>query len=186
MRSNNLPQVLGSKQTDSNKYLSFKVLDDSYAVSIIRIKEILEYTDNEPMIVPMMPPMIVGVINLRGSAVPVVDLSQCLYQKPTTASRRTCVVVMEINANHQQIDVGVVVDAVSEVMMINDTEVEPPPSFADTIKTSFIHGMGKVGDRFVILLDIDQVFSTELQAYLKGMDGSTPLPNSEKITIEST
>jgi len=163
MSSSNLLQV---ERSDSNKYLSFKVLEDTYAVSIIRIKEILEYSENEPVIVPMMPPMVGGVINLRGRAVPIVDLSQCLYQKSGNVSRKTCVIVMEINSNRQQVDVGVVVDAVSEVMVINDTEIEPPPVFADTIKTSFIHGMGKVDDRFVILLNIDQVFSSELQSFL--------------------
>jgi len=176
MSSNNLLQVARS---DSNKYLSFKVLEDTYAVSIIRIKEILEYSENEPVIVPMMPPMVGGVINLRGRAVPIVDLSQCLYQKSGNVSRKTCVIVMEINSNRQQVDVGVVVDAVSEVMVINDTEIEPPPLFADTIKTSFIHGMGKVDDRFVILLNIDQVFSSELQAFL-GQDNCNELLQANK------
>lgn len=165
-----------SLHTDSNKYLSFRISDEVYAVSIMRIKEIIEYSETTPTPVPKMPKMIVGAINLRGRALPVIDLAQCLHQKSYVQTRRTCIVIVEVQANNQQLDIGVVVDAVSEVMMIDSHDIEPPPSFANTIETDFIDGMGKVDDHFVILLNIDHILSMDELSYLNnGNQRNEPL-----------
>ncbi len=113
------------------------------------IKEIIEY--GSLTTVPMMPGFIRGVINLRGAVVPVVDLSARFGRKSSEVTRRSCIVVLEVETDGEQQDVGVVVDSVSEVLAIPASEIEPPPSFGAKIRADFISGMGKVGSKFVTL-----------------------------------
>lgn len=144
---------------DVNQYLTFILGGETYGVSILVIKEILEY--NEPTTVPMMPDFIRGVINLRGSVVPVVDLSLRLGKESTAVEKRTCVVIIEINHDDERMEIGVVVDAVNEVLDIAPENIESAPSFGAKIRTDFIRGMGKIDDKFVVLLNIDHVLSVE-------------------------
>lgn len=144
---------------DVNQYLSFILDGETYGVSILVIKEILEYS--EPTKVPMMPGFIRGVINLRGNVLPVVDLSLRLGKKETGIAKRTCVVIVEVQCGSEGMEVGVVVDAVNEVMDIEPGNIESAPSFGTKIRNSFIQGMGKVGDKFVVLLNIERVLSIE-------------------------
>ena len=101
------------------------------------------------------------MINLRGAVVPVIDLSCRFGGKPTVEGRRTCIVIIEINDGEITQDIGVIVDAVSEVLEIAASEIEPPPSFGTRIRTDFISGMGKVNGKFVIMLDVTKVLSVE-------------------------
>lgn len=144
---------------DVNQYLTFILGGETYGVSILVIKEILEY--NEPTTVPMMPDFIRGVINLRGSVVPVVDLSLRLGKESTEVEKRTCVVIIEINHEDERMEIGVVVDAVNEVLDIAPENIESAPSFGAKIRTDFIRGMGKIDDKFVVLLNIDHVLSVD-------------------------
>lgn len=144
---------------DVNQYLTFILGGENYGVSILVIKEILEY--HEPTTVPMMPDFIRGVINLRGSVVPVVDLSLRLGKQTTSVAKRTCVVIIEINHEDERMEIGVIVDAVNEVLDIAPENIEAAPSFGAKIRTDFINGMGKVGEKFVVLLNIDHVLSIE-------------------------
>ncbi|MDZ4314323.1 MAG: chemotaxis protein CheW, partial [Azonexus sp.] len=116
--------------------------------------------------IPMMPGFIRGVINLRGAVVPVIDLSCRFGGKTTEVARRTCIVIVEMNEGDIKQDIGVMVDAVSEVLEIAQAEIEPPPSFGAKIRTDFISGMGKVNGKFVILLDVARVLSVEEIAML--------------------
>jgi purine-binding chemotaxis protein CheW len=109
----------------------------------------------------MTPESIRGVINLRGSVVPVIDLSARFGGERTTVTRRTCIVILEVRSGEEVHVIGVVVDSVSEVLEIPPSEIEPRPSFGATIRTDFIEGMGKVDGKFVILLDIGQVLSVD-------------------------
>jgi purine-binding chemotaxis protein CheW len=102
-----------------------------------------------------------GVINLRGAVVPVIDLSVRFGKPPSPVTKRTCIVIIEIVASGERHVFGVVVDAVNAVLDIPATEVEPPPAFGTSVRTDFIHGMGKVNGKFVILLDVDHVLATE-------------------------
>jgi purine-binding chemotaxis protein CheW len=102
-----------------------------------------------------------GVINLRGSVVPVIDLAVRFGRTPAAVTKRTCIVIVEISMNDTRQDVGVVVDAVNEVLEIAQEDIEPPPTFGTRIRTDFIHGMGKVNNRFVILLEANQVLSLD-------------------------
>ncbi|MDH5518508.1 MAG: chemotaxis protein CheW [Gammaproteobacteria bacterium] len=144
---------------DANQYLTFVLGGENYGVSILVIKEILEY--HEPTTVPMMPDFIRGVINLRGSVVPVVDLSLRLGKKTTEVGKRTCVVIIEIVHEEESIEIGIVVDAVNEVIDIVPENIEAAPNFGAKIRTDFIQGMGKVAEKFVVLLNIDHVLSIE-------------------------
>ena len=143
----------------SQQYLTFTVANEVFAIAIAAIKEIIEY--RSPTTVPMMPSYVRGIINLRGRVVPVIDLSVRFGRSKSEVSKRTCIVVLEITQEGQQQDLSVVVDAVSAVLDIADADVEPPPSFGARLRSDFIGGMGKIGEKFVIILDIDHVLSME-------------------------
>lgn len=156
---------------DVNQYLTFVLGGEVYGVSILVIKEILEY--HEPTLVPMMPDFIRGVINLRGSVVPVVDLSLRLGRESTEVAKRTCVVIIEIQHEEERMEIGVVVDAVNEVLDIVPENIEAAPNFGAKIRTDFINGMGKVDDKFVVLLNIDHVLSIEELSMLDSASKTT-------------
>lgn len=145
---------------DRHQYLTFLIGKESYAIGILRIKEILEYA--ELTAVPMMPRCVRGVINLRGAVVPVLDLAARFGGPQAVPTRRTCIVIVEIQAGGESTqDLGVIVDAVNEVVEIPASEIEPPPSFGTRIPETFIEGMGKVAGKFVIVLNMDRVLSAE-------------------------
>lgn len=148
------------------QYLAFTLNDEIFAIDILQIREIIEFgTLTE---VPMMPETIRGVINLRGAVVPVIDLSARFGRGASAVARRTCVVIVEVEGEDAMQTLGVMVDAVNEVMEIPGEDVEPPPAFGARIRTDFIAGMGRVNGRFVILLDVGKVFSVDELATLGG------------------
>ena len=152
-----------------SQYLTFALGGEMFAVGILNVKEIIEYGHLTE--IPMMPAFIRGVINLRGSVVPVIDLSARFGGKTTAVSRRTCIVIVEVSDGDLRHDIGIMVDAVSEVLDIPGSEIEPPPSFGAKIRADFIFGMGKVDGKFVIILNIDKVLSVEEIAMLTSPDG---------------
>ena len=155
------------------QYLTFTLGGEMFAVAILNVKEIIEY--GAVTEIPMMPGFIRGVINLRGAVVPVIDLSCRFGGKSTQAARRTCIVIIELEQDDQKHDLGIMVDAVSEVLEIASAEIEPPPSFGAKIRTDFISGMGKVNGKFVIILDVGRVLSVEEIAML------TQIPESGAV-----
>lgn len=153
------------------QYLTFTLAGEQFAVGTLSVKEIIEYgrlTD-----VPMMPPSIRGVINLRGAVVPVIDLGVRFGGRQMEIGRRTCIVILEVDQVDERQVIGILVDAVSEVLEIDPAAIEPPPAFGAHVRTDFIHGMGKVGDRFVILLDIGRVLSVDELATLEKVSGAS-------------
>ncbi len=144
---------------EQQQYLSFVVGGETYALGILDVKEIIEYGSLTR--VPMMPGTIRGVINLRGKVVPVVDLAVRFGGGATELSRRTCIVIVEVDAGEERHDMGVMVDAVNEVLDITSSDIQPPPTFGSRIRTDFIRGMGRVSERFVVLLDVGRVLSVE-------------------------
>lgn len=154
-------------QKEEAQYLTFLLGSEMFAIDILGIKEIIEYGSLTS--VPMMPEFIRGVINLRGAVVPVVDLSARFGRTATEVTRRTCIVIIEADNEGEKQDIGVVVDAVSEVLEIPAGEIEPPPSFGAKIRADFISGMGKVKEKFVIILDADKVLSVNELAMLSGV-----------------
>ena len=153
--------------SSSQQYLTFTLCGEMFAVAILNVKEIIEY--GAVTEIPMMPPFIRGVINLRGAVVPVIDLASRFGNKASQVARRTCIVIVELIENDQKHDLGVMVDAVSEVLEIAAADIEPPPSFGAKIRTDFISGMGKVGGKFVIILDVARVLSVEEIAMITGL-----------------
>jgi purine-binding chemotaxis protein CheW len=141
------------------QYLTFLLGGEMFAVAILNVKEIIEF--GSLTTIPMMPGFIRGVINLRGAVVPVIDLSCRFGNEPSKVARRTCIVIIELQEGDQKHDIGVMVDAVSEVLEIAPTEIEPPPAFGARIRADFINGMGKINGKFVIILNVGKVLSTE-------------------------
>jgi purine-binding chemotaxis protein CheW len=167
--------AVGQNQIDQHQYLTFMLGGEIYAMGILAIKEIIEY--GNVTAVPRMPGFIRGVINLRGAVVPVVDLSARFGKAATTVTRRTCIVIVEVasgDPDQQETQVvGVMVDAVNAVLEIPATEIEPPPSFGAHIRADFMNGMGKVGGKFVIILNIHHVLSVDEMATLAGVATQT-------------
>ena len=139
------------------QYLTFTQGAETFALGILNVREIIGYAGVTE--VPMMSDCIRGVINLRGAVVTVMDLAARFGRPSSSVTRRTCIVIVELDDGDERHVVGVLVDAVSAVLEIDRADIEPPPTFGAKIRNDFIAGMGKVGDRFVILLDIGKVFS---------------------------
>ncbi len=158
-------QVEGQEQ---QQYLTFMLGGEVFAIGILAIKEIIEY--GQLTEVPRMPASIRGVINLRGAVVPVIDLSARFGKPATTVGRRTCIVIIEVRSDLDAEEaaqvVGVMVDAVNEVLDIPGDEIEPAPNFGAKIRADFIKGMGKVEGKFVIILNADRVLSVDEMAEL--------------------
>lgn len=142
---------------EHQQYLTFRLGDETFAMPILMIKEILEYP--EMTNVPMMAPCVRGVLNLRGRVVPVVDLAVRFGRPASKPTRRTCVVILEVQTEEEQLDIGIIVDGVNQVIDIPASDIEPPPSFGARLRTDFIRGMGKVNGGFVVILDGSTVLS---------------------------
>jgi purine-binding chemotaxis protein CheW len=162
-----------------HQYLTFTVAAEPFGIAIASIKEIIEY--RAPTGVPMMPGYMRGIINLRGRVLPVIDLAVRFGRSKVSETRRTCIVILEVQQNEERHDIGVMVDAVSAVVEIADADVEPTPSFGAKLRTDFISGMGKIGEQFVILLDIGKVLSIEELAVL-GTAGESPVLEAAQTT----
>jgi len=165
-QTNAAGQLSTSASLDSQQYLTFLLGGDMYALGILNIKEIIEYGGLTT--VPMMPAFVRGVINLRGSVVSVIDPAVRFGREPSPVTRRSCIVIVEMKTASEKHDIGIVVDSVSAVLEIPDDQIEPAPAFGAKIRTDFIKGMGKVQDKFVILLDANRVLSVEEMSELAG------------------
>lgn len=153
---------------EHQQYLTFMLGGETYAIGILSIKEIIEY--GQLTEVPRMPEFIRGVINLRGAVVPVIDMGARFGKRATVVTRRTCIVIIEVTVGEERQDVGVMVDAVNEVLEISGNEIEPAPAFGANIRSDFIAGMGKIAGKFVIILNIQYVLSVDEMAALTGVD----------------
>lgn len=142
---------------DSQQYLTFFIRGEEYAIGILRVREILEYETVTR--VPTTPVHVRGVINLRGSVMPVIDLAAKFGHGETVPAQTTCVVVVETRLRDELVTVGLMADAVSEVVDIAAAAIEPPPSFGTHVRIDFLTGMGKLDGRLVLVLDIDRILS---------------------------
>jgi len=173
-QAKNMPIVVNATAIvdEDHQYLTFLLGGEMFAIAILNIKEIIEYGSLTE--VPMMPNFIRGVINLRGSVVPVVDLSARFGRGKTEVSRRTCIVIIEVESADEKHDIGVMVDSVSEVLEIPRSEIEPPPAFGAKIRVDFMAGMGKVAGKFVIILNANKVLSVDELSMLGEAAGTVP------------
>lgn len=141
------------------QYLTFKLDGESFALETSRVKEVLEYTTITK--IPRMPDFLCGVINLRGNVVPVMDMRLKLGMPLAERTVDTCIVIVEVELDREMITIGCLVDSVQEVLEMSDQEIELPPKMGMKLDTDFIHGMGKQEDRFIIILNIDRILSSE-------------------------
>jgi purine-binding chemotaxis protein CheW len=172
-----LARAAGPKEVaEQTQYLTFMLDREVFAVGILRVKEIIEFQDLT--VVPMMPAAIRGVINLRGAVVPVIDLSARFGRKPAVVTKRTCIVIVENESGGERHVIGVIVDAVNQVLDIPASEIEPPPPFGAKIRTDFILGMGKVDGKFVILLNVEHVLSVDEMGALAALEPDAELEHA--------
>ena len=145
--------------TDTRQYLTFQLGEEVFGLDVCHVREILEFAAVTK--VPRTPEYMRGVINLRGSVVPVLDMRLKFGLTATEKTVNTCVIVVEVSFEGENAIIGALVDSVQEVLELEPDQIEPAPRIGIRLKTEFIKGMGKREDRFIILLDIDKVFSSE-------------------------
>lgn len=148
-----------ANEVEGEKFLTFRLKNTVYGVEIKRIKEIIEYGGITR--IPMTPPCIRGVLNLRGNVVPIIDLAERLDCGSEAVSRKSCNIIVEVEDEGEKMDLGFVVDGVDQVVGIDDDHIEAAPAFGTSIKSEFISGMGNVNDSFITLLDMDAVLSVK-------------------------
>jgi purine-binding chemotaxis protein CheW len=148
-----------SEITGITEYLSFTLGEEDFALEIGKVREVLDYTSI--IKVPRMPEFLRVVINLRGNVVPVVDLRLKLGMSATERTVNTCIVIIEIELEGKLVQMGALVDSVQEVFTLDPEQIQPPPRLGSKLRTDFIKGMGKRGESFLIILDVDMVFSSD-------------------------
>ncbi|CAE1135850.1 chemotaxis protein CheW [Xanthomonas euroxanthea] len=153
------PDVMPGDADAAAQYLTFQLDGEIFAISIVGIREIIQYRAPTP--VPSMPACVRGVINLRGAVVPVVDLQARLGRADSAISKRSCIVILATEQAQGPQVIGVLVDAVNAVIELADQDIEAAPSFGTHIRRDLLRGMGKVGERFVVLLEMDQVLQVD-------------------------
>lgn len=153
---------------ETNQYLTFMLDQEVFALGIAKVREVLDYTAITK--VPKTPDFMRGVINVRGGVVPVVDLRVKFGMAPTPQTVNTCIIIVEIAMEGDVTILGVLADKVEEVLDLDPAQIEPAPRIGTRLRTDFIKGMGKREEQFIIILDIDRVFSGE---ELAGVAGDT-------------
>ena len=162
------------KAATRRQYLTFLLSSEEYAVDVLSVKEIIEY--GEVTKVPGTPFHVRGVINLRGSVVPVVDLAVKLGREESPLSRRSCIVIVETGLQHgERVVTGVVADAVNQVIEFSPADIEPPPAFGTGVRLHYLEGIAKTGTSFVLVLNMDSVLSDEAHT-------ATALPRLSEVT----
>ena len=151
--------------TEMRQYLTFKLGDEIFALDVAKVREVLDFTSVTR--VPRTPAFMRGVINLRGSVVPVVDLRLTFGMTSTQKTVNTCIVVVEVTLDGESVVVGALADSVEEVIDLEPDQIEPPPTNGASVRTEFIQGIGKRETGFLIILDIDGVFSAAELGSLK-------------------
>lgn len=141
----------------TNQFLTFSLGDDVFAVDVVMAREVLDFETITR--VPQTPDDMLGVINLRGAVVPVIDMRSRFGMKAAEMTSDSCIIVVEVDVDGAPYTVGALVDAVQEVIDINESQIEPPPRIGIKHNTDFIRGMGNLGEKFVIIIDINRVFS---------------------------
>jgi purine-binding chemotaxis protein CheW len=142
--------------TTNTQYLTFKLGEEVFALDVAEVREILDFTTVTK--VPRTPDYMRGVINLRGSVVPVMDLRLKFGMPATEQTVNSCIIVVEMNMDHDQVVIGVLADAVQEVIDLEPEQIEPAPRIGTKLNMEFILGMGKYNGNFMMILDIDKIF----------------------------
>ncbi len=154
--------------TETRQYLTFKLADEVFAIDVAKVREVLDFTTITK--IPRTPDFMSGVINLRGNVVPVVDLRLCFEMSKTEKTVNTCIVVVEMLLENESTVIGALADSVEEVIDLEPDQIQPAPKIGTQIRTDFIKGMGKREAQFIMILDIDRVFSAEELSGVRGAE----------------
>jgi purine-binding chemotaxis protein CheW len=144
---------------NTTQYLSFQLADELFSLNIGKVREVIEFTSVTK--IPQTPAFMRGVINLRGGVVPVVDLKEKFMMGKTEKTINTCVIVTEVAIGEEPVILGIMADAVDEVFDLASEQVEPAPKIGTHLNTEFLLGMGKKDNEFILLLDIDRIFTLD-------------------------
>ena len=154
--------------TETRQYLTFRLGNEIFATDVAKVREVLDLTTITA--IPRTPEFMAGVINLRGSVVPVVDLRLCFEMSKTENTRNTCIVVVEVELEGETAILGALADSVEEVIDLEPEQIQPAPRIGIQIRTDFIRGIGKRDTQFIMILDIDRVFSADELAAVRGQE----------------
>ena len=164
--------------SDVEQLLTFKLDDEVFAIEIARVREVLEYTQLTK--VPRTPDFLRGVINLRGNVIPVVDLRRMFSMGSTEASVNACIIIVEVEMDGEEMILGLLADSVQEVLELPRAQIEKPPKFGARLKNEFLQGMGRREDHLLMILSIDEVFSSSDLTYVKAAAKDAPAPVSDE------
>ena len=151
--------------TEVRQYLTFKLGEEVFALDVEKVREVLDYTTITR--IPRTPEFMRGVINLRGSVVPVVDLRLAFGMPATEKTVNTCIVVTEVSMQGEKVVLGALADSVEEVTDLEPDQIQPGPRLGTTINTDFVRGMGRRENGFIVILDIDRVFADDQLAAIR-------------------
>jgi purine-binding chemotaxis protein CheW len=168
--------ITDAADAGQSQFLTFHLAGEEYGVGILKVKEILEYDTVTK--VPAAPAFIRGVINLRGSVVPVIDLAVKFGLEASPITKRTCVVIVEAATDGRRTVMGIIADSVSKVIDLGPADIEPPPQFGTRVRSDHLQGMGKTGRKFALLLDIDRVLAAEELSAMATEPASAPTEQS--------
>lgn len=146
-------------EAEAKQYLTFMLGEETFAIAIGKIREIVEFHTLTQ--IPLMPGFLRGVTNLRGAVIPVVDLLSRFGHGNTEIGRRTCIVIVEVDVGEDKSPLGIIVNAVNEVVPVDPARIEPPPAFGSKIRSDFVESLLNLGERFVIALDVQQTLSVD-------------------------
>ena len=152
---------------NTTQFLTFKLGDEVFALDIGKVREVLDFTTVTK--VPQTPGFMRGVINLRGNVVPVMDMRLKFGLSKTEKTVNTCVIITEIEVDSEKTIVGAMADSVQEVLDLEPGQIEPPPRIGVKLNTEFLHGMGKHGEKFIMILNIDKIFQANEMSFSKDM-----------------
>ncbi|MGA9527799.1 MAG: chemotaxis protein CheW [Terriglobales bacterium] len=159
--------------TETRQYLTFKLGNEVFGIDVAKVREVLDFTAITA--IPRTPEFMSGVINLRGSVVPVVDLRLCFQMSRTERTRNTCIVVVEVQLEGEATVIGALADSVEEVIDLEPDQIQPAPRIGTQIRTDFIKGMGRRESQFMMILDIDRVFSADELSAVRSSEASGAL-----------
>ena len=165
MHADNQATSVASKDAGSGlQYLTFSLGDEVFAMDIRTVREIIQY--GAMTAVPLMPEFVRGVINLRGAVVPVIDLQSRFGREVSQVGKKTCIIIFDASKNGEKTELGLMVDAVSDVIEIPNAQIEAPPQFGASIRRDFIRGMGRVSGGFIVILEPERALDIEDMALL--------------------
>ena len=171
----------GGSIMETTQYLTFTLGEDIFSLEIARVREVLDYTNITR--VPRTPSYVLGVINLRGGVVPVADLRTRFGMCVGVVTVNTCIIIVEAMVDGETIILGLLADSVQEVLDLDGESIKPAPRIGTTLDTGFIKGMGRQNDRFIIILDIDRVFSSDELGMVQGIRDITETAWSDQPEV---